>query len=128
MKSNNIYEIYEWLEELNPYSVNYLLTAHGVMTRGLVNKSDMFRPGLWGAVDNKGHVLHCGTLPQHIANLVMELLNCAKTSKVHMLIRSCVFHYELEPIHFFADGDRRVCRLRHTLLLSKWNPVFLGSQ
>lgn len=30
----NAYEIYERLEELDPYSVDDLLTAHGIMTRG----------------------------------------------------------------------------------------------
>ena len=55
-------------------------------------------------------------------DLVMELLDWAKTSEVHMLICSCVFHYELELIHPFADGNGRVGRLWHTLLLSKWNP------
>lgn len=54
----------------------------------------------------------------------MELLDWVKNSDVHMLIRSCVFHYELELIHPFADGNGRVGRLWHTLLLSKWNPAF----
>lgn len=120
----NAYEIYERLEELDPYSVDDLLTAHGIMTRGLVEESGMFRTRPVGVVDSEGHVLHFGTLPQYIPDLVMELLDWAKTSEVHMLIRSCVFHYELELIHPFADGNGRVGRLWHTLLLSKWNPAF----
>lgn len=84
----------------------------------------MFRTRPVGVVDSEGHVLHFGTLPQYVPDLVMELLDWVKTSEVHMLIRSCVFHYELELIHPFADGNGRVGRLWHTLLLSKWNPAF----
>ena len=120
----NAYEIYERLDELDPYSVDDLLIAHGIMTRGLVEESGIFRTRPVGVVDNEGHVLHFGTLPQYVPDLVMELLDWAKTSGVHMLIRSCVFHYELELIHPFADGNGRVGRLWHTLLLSKWNPAF----
>lgn len=120
----NAYEIYERLEELDPYSVDDLLTAHGIMTRGLVEESGVFRTRPVGVVDSEGHVLHFGTLPQYVPNLVMELLDWVKTSEIHMLIRSCVFHYELELIHPFADGNGRVGRLWHTLLLSKWNPAF----
>lgn len=54
----------------------------------------------------------------------MKLLDLTKHSDLHMLIRSCVFHYELELIHPFADGNGRVDRPWHTLLLSKWNPAF----
>ena len=120
----NAYEIYERLDELDPYSTDSLLTAHGVMTRGLVEEAGMFRTRPVGVVYQAGHVLHFGTLPQYVPDLVMELLDWVKNSEVHMLIRSCVFHYEFELIHPFADGNGRVGRLWHTLLLSKWNPAF----
>ena len=120
----NAYEIYERLDELDPYSVDDLLTAHGIMTRGLVEESGVFRSRPVGVVDQEGHVLHFGTLPQYVPDLVMDLLDWVKNSDIHMLIRSCVFHYELELIHPFADGNGRIGRLWHTLLLSKWNPVF----
>lgn len=120
----NAYEIYERLDELDPYSLDDLLTAHGIVMRSLVEESGVFRTRSVGVVDSDGNVLHFGTLPQYVPDLVMELLNWAKASDVYMLIRSCVFHYELELIHPFADGNGRIGRLWHTLLLFKWNPAF----
>jgi Fic family protein len=49
----NAYEIYERLDELDPYSVDDLLTAHGIMTRGLVEESGMFRTRPVGVVDSR---------------------------------------------------------------------------
>ncbi len=120
----NAYEIYERLDELDPYSVDDLLTAHGIMTRGLVDESGVFRTRPVGVVNQEGHILHFGTLPQYVPGAVMKLLDWTRSSDLHMLIRSCVFHYEFELIHPFADGNGRVGRLWHTLLLSKWNPAF----
>lgn len=120
----NAYEIYERLDELDPYSVEDLLTAHGVLTRELVAESGVFRSGQVGVVDNDGNILHFGTLPQYVPKLVEDLLTWAKSNDVHPLICSCVFHYEFELIHPFADGNGRLGRLWHTLLLSKWNPLF----
>lgn len=120
----NAYEIYERLDELDPYSVDDLLIAHGIMTRGLVDESGVFRSRPVGVVDQEGNILHLGTLPQYVPDLIMELLDWTENSDIHMLIRSCVFHYEFELIHPFADGNGRVGRLWHTLLLSRWNPAF----
>lgn len=120
----NAYEIYERLDELDPYSVDDLLTAHGIMMRGLVDESGMFRTRPVGVVNQDGQVVHLGTLPQYVPDSVTELLDWTKHSDLHMLIKSCVFHYEFELIHPFADGNGRVGRLWHTLLLSKWNPTF----
>ena len=120
----NAYEIYEMMGSLDPYSVDDLLTAHGVMTRGLVDESGCFRSRSAGVADKQGNVLHFGTLPDYVPGLVMELLDWVRDSDFHMLIKSCVFHYELELIHPFADGNGRIGRLWHTLLLTHWKPMF----
>ena len=118
------YEIYEMMDSLNPYSVDDLLSAHGVMTRGLVEESGYFRSRPVGVVDKQGNILHFGTLPDYVPGLVTELLEWVRDSDFHMLIKSCVFHYELELIHPFADGNGRIGRLWHTLLLTQWKPMF----
>ena len=100
----NAYEIYDHLNELNPYSVGDLLLAHHVMMRGLVQEDGVFR--------------------SNVPPLVEELLKWTEDSPLPMLIKSCVFHYEFEVIHPFADGNERIGRLWHTLLLSRWNPLF----
>ena len=90
----NAFEIYEMMGSLDPYSVDDLLTAHGVMTRGLVDESGCFRSRPVGVADKQGNVLHFGTLPDYVAGLVMELLDWVRDSDFHMLIKSCVFLYE----------------------------------
>lgn len=120
----NAYEIYEMIDSLNPYSVDDLLRAHEVMTRGLVEESGCFRSRPVGVVDKQGNILHFGTLLDYVPGLVAELLEWVRDSDFHMLIKSCVFHYELERIHPFADGNGRIGRLWHTLLLTRWKPMF----
>lgn len=120
----NAYEIYDHLSELNPYSVEDLLLAHRVMMRDLVSEAGVFRSRPVGVVDSEGNILHFGTLPQYVPGLVEELLQWTEESPLPLLIKSCVFHYEFEVIHPFADGNGRIGRLWHTLLLSQWNPLF----
>ena len=120
----NAYEIYDHLDELNPYSIVSLLFAHSIMMRDLVGESGVFRSKAVGVVDSQGNILHFGTLPRYVPDLTEDLLKWVNNSELPMLIKSCVFHYEFEVIHPFADGNGRIGRLWHTLLLSKWNPLF----
>ena len=120
----NAYEIYERLDELDPYSVDDLLLAHSIMMRDLVEEAGIFRSRPVGVVDSQGRIVHFGTLPQYVPGLIADLLDWTRNSDLHMLIRSCVFHYEFELIHPFADGNGRIGRLWHTLLLSQWHPAF----
>lgn len=120
----NAYEIYDHLAELDPYSIDDLLLAHRTMMQGLVREAGEFRSRPVGAVDSKGNVLHFRTLPQYVPSLMEELVQWTESSPFPLLIKSCVFHYEFEVIHPFADGNGRMGRLWHTLLLSKWNSLF----
>lgn len=120
----NAYEIYDRLGELNPYAVEDLLKAHGIMVKGLCDDAGEFREKPVGVVDSSGNVIHFGTLPQYVPQLVGELLGWVKNDENNLLIKSCVFHYEFELIHPFSDGNGRVGRLWHTLLLSRWNQLF----
>lgn len=98
----------------------------------------MFRTRSLGVADREGNILHFGAFPQYVPDLVMELLDWSGTSDVHMLIRSSVFHYELELIHPFADGNGRMggCGIRCCSLNGirtspgfRWNPSsMIGSR
>lgn len=54
-----------------------------------------------------------------------DLFEWLKKSKDHLLVRSCIFHYEFESIHPFSDGNGRMGRLWQSLILGEWNPVFV---
>lgn len=121
----NAYEIYEYMDSLDPYSPDDLLKAHGVMMRGLIPEAGDFRSRPAGVANSRtGEVVHIGTLPRYVPQAVENLMQWAKKSDIHMLIKSCIFHYEFELIHPFADGNGRIGRLWHTLMLSKWNSLF----
>ena len=56
--------------------------------------------------------------------LIEDLFAWLKDAKDHLLIRSCVFHYEFEFIHPFVDGNGRTGRLWQSLILGKLHPLF----
>ena len=120
----NAYEIYEYLDRLNPTDTEDLLKAHGVMMRGLIPDAGEFRTRPVGVVNERREIVHFGTLPDYVPSAVGELMAWLKDTRVHPLVKGCVFHYEFELIHPFSDGNGRVGRLWHTLILSRWNPVF----
>ena len=53
-----------------------------------------------------------------------QLFEWMKKAKLHPLVKSCIFHYEFEFIHPFADGNGRIGRLWQSLILQKWKDFF----
>lgn len=116
---------YDALPAFTPSEISDLLTAHGLMLSDVLVNAGEFRGK--GVGIHKGGVVHHVAPPAHqVSGLMADLLQWLKQTKDHPLIASCVFHYEFEFIHPFADGNGRMGRLWQTLILSKWHPLFLS--
>ena len=119
----NANEAYNILFELNPYKEEDLLKAHRLMMTDLVKENGIYRSDGVGVFDGQ-KCIHMAPPAIRIPYLMKELLSWVKKTKVHPLISSCVFHYEFEFIHPFADGNGRMGRMWQTLLLMQWKPIF----
>jgi len=119
----NAYEAYERISSLDPYSVKNLLLAHRIMMEGLVKEAGVFRSKNVGVYAGN-QLIHAGTPANYVPELIDQLFAWMKRSKLHPLVKSCIFHYEFEFIHPFADGNGRTGRLWQSLILQKWKPFF----
>ena len=119
----NAIKTYELYPKLNPFSIQDLLLAHGTMMAGLVDEAGMFRKGGVGVFDGDKPI-HIAPPADRVRDLMSDLFGWLENADDHLLIRSCVFHYEFEFIHPFADGNGRIGRLWQSLILGRLNPVF----
>ena len=119
----NAIATYELYPTLDAFKEKDLLKAHGVMMQALVDKPGRYRSGGVGVFGEKG-IVHLAPPAERVPQLMGDLFNWLKNSKDHLLIRSCVFHYEFEFIHPFIDGNGRTGRLWQSLILGKLHPLF----
>lgn len=119
----NAIRVYDLYSQLNPFSVKDLLKAHSIMMEALTDDAGHYRSGGVGVFGESG-LVHMAPPPQRVPELMGDLFVWLKKSKDHLLIRSCVFHYEFEFIHPFSDGNGRTGRLWQSLILGRLNPLF----
>ena len=121
----NAYEAYKKIPEINPTSISELKKIHGIMTYRTVNESGVFRQDEEG-VFSGDKCIFIAPPPHMVSGLMNDLISWMKRSEgvVHPLILSAVFHYEFVFIHPFADGNGRMARLWHTVILYRWRNIF----
>ena len=119
----NAIKTYENLEEYKPTNEQSFLKAHKSLMQGLIEDSGRYRSQSVGIVKGS-KVEHLAPPFGNVPYLMKELFDYLKTSDEIELIKSCVFHYEMEFIHPFSDGNGRMGRLWQTLILMENYPIF----
>lgn len=119
----NAITVYEKLDSYSFLSEKNFLKAHKQLMNGLIDKAGKYRKQGVGIV--KGTKLeHVAPHHKNVPHLMKDLFNYLKDPDEQTLIKSCVFHYEMEFIHPFIDGNGRMGRLWQTLILMNEYPVF----
>ncbi len=114
---------YRHLAEFEPLSMDSLLRAHGIMMKGLMVKPGSLRQGPVG-VTRKNKVFYEAPHWKKVELMMRTLFQYLNKSDDHPLIKSSRFHFELENIHPFIDGNGRIGRLWQTRLLMHYHPIF----
>jgi Fic family protein len=124
LEIENANRAYEMVGTWNPSKKSDLLSAHAVLMRGLIADAGRFRTKQVGVLDGT-RVAHLAPPPYRVADLLRALLAFVRTDQeIPPIVVAVVFHYELELIHPFSDGNGRVGRLWQHALLRRASPIF----
>ncbi|WP_066403074.1 Fic family protein [Aliarcobacter cryaerophilus] len=109
---------YEKLNEFRYDELDDLLLAHKILMDEILTTAGSFR-----SVNVKVGE-HIAPKASMVNELMINLFSWLKNSDEHMLLKSCIFHYEFEFIHPFSDGNGRIGRLWQSVILNSFNPIF----
>jgi len=119
----NAIKVYNQLHDFNPHSSDSFLAVHQILMQGLVADNGKYRQKGVGIMAGD-KIAHMAPPAENVPYLMNDLFAYLKSSQEIALIKSCVFHYEMEFIHPFIDGNGRMGRLWQTLILMNEHPVF----
>lgn len=119
----NALDVYKNISQLNPKKEKDFLHAHHLLLKKLIDKPGKYRKQGIGIVKGS-KVEHIAPPFDNVPFLMKDLFEYLKDKSESTLIKSCVFHYEMEFIHPFLDGNGRMGRLWQTLILMQDYPIF----
>ena len=119
----NAIEIYENLSQYNPKDEKSFLKAPQDLMKNLIEDAGKCRRHGVGILKGS-KVEHLAPPFSNVSYLMKGLFKYLRNSEEIELIKSCVFHYEVEFIHSFLDGNGRMGRLWQTLILMEKYPIF----
>lgn len=123
LEVKNAIATYDQLGTFDYKSKRSYLTTHNLLMKGLVDRPGQFRVAEVG-VFKGSKASHVAPPAWNVDHLMNQLFNYVRRSEDNLILKSCVFHYEMEFIHPFMDGNGRMGRLWQTVILMQENPVF----
>lgn len=122
---NNLKKIISIVNKWDPLSIRDFKEVHCLLMNGLSNEII----GRWRnetvVVCEGEKITYVPPKPQHLTMLMQELFHTIRSNKkLPWLIKACIFHYGIQTIHPFFDGNGRMGRIWQHLLLLKEGPIF----
>ena len=114
---------YDYLEKYDFKNESDLRLAHNFLMKNILNNAGNYRSTNVG-VGGKDGVTHVAPPPNIVPQLMGDLFKWLKDTDEHLLVVSCIFHYEFEFIHPFPDGNGRVGRLWQSVILTQYKDIF----
>lgn len=120
----NANDAYERVGSYNPLLQRSLLLGHRVLMEGLIPDAGRFRVGQVGVLQGD-RIAHLAPPPHRVPDLMRSLFRFLRLKQAAPpIVQAIVFHYELELIHPFSDGNGRIGRLWQHALLLRTSPIF----
>ncbi|MGB3080303.1 MAG: Fic family protein [Saprospiraceae bacterium] len=123
LEVTNAIKAYERIGKFKPASEKDFLNAHKMLMNGLIQRPGNYRSKSVG-IAKEQNIQHVAPPAVNVPYLMKDLFQYLNDKQELSLIKSCVFHYEMEFIHPFEDGNGRMGRLWQTIILMDEYPVF----
>jgi Fic family protein len=123
LEVQNAIQVYQDLDRYDAFKEESYLEAHRTLMNGLIPDAGRYRTGNVGIFKGE-QVAHMAPPAWNVPNLMGNLFQYLRENADNLVIKSCVFHYEMEFIHPFMDGNGRMGRLWQTVILMQENPIF----